>query len=73
MYVILGLVEQPQISANLKTVLEDIWKTVVMLFGCIFNEAWHFLLSKQAEISFVNMKTLNKRDFILNRTKSLMT
>lgn len=39
MYVILGLVEQPQISANLKTVLEDIWKTVIMLFGCIFNEA----------------------------------
>lgn len=32
-----------------------------ILFGCIFNKAWHFPVSKQAEINLVNMKNLNRR------------
>jgi len=44
------------------------------LFGHIFNKAQRFLLSKQAETNFVNMKNLNKTDdVILYKTRSLMT
>ena len=40
---------------------------VTILFGRIFNKAWHFLVSKQAETNFVNTKNLNKtEDIILN-------
>lgn len=34
-----------------------------ILFGHIFNKAWHFLVSKQAETNLVNIKNLNRRHY----------